>query len=174
MKYYVYAYNDYTLPEQHGGYQFSGRPFYVGYGSLSRFLFHLNEARKVLAGKPPTRLYNPHKTRKICKMLESGIEPRIDILKTGLTKDQAKLEEKRLIAIIPNLTNIANGGEGGDTLSKHPRAGNWGDTFKIIKAKTIHYSAALAQIIPNQSSIPLFMNLEKLIKLLAVKHLTTS
>lgn len=128
MEYYVYAYCDNITPEIHGGYQFSGRPFYIGYGKGNRFLFHLKEATKTLANKSQ-RIYNPHKVRKICKMLSTGIQPSIVILKFGLSKEEAKAEEVRLIAAIPNLTNIAKGGEGGDTLSSHPRAGNWGSTF---------------------------------------------
>lgn len=128
MNYYVYAYCDCTLPEQHAGYQFSGRPFYVGYGKGNRFLHHLNEAKQILAGKS-VKVYNPHKTNKICKMLRNGSEPRIVILKTDLSKDEAKAEEIRLIAEIDSLTNIAKGGEGGDTLSSHPHAGSWGETF---------------------------------------------
>ena len=128
MEYYVYAYCDCTPPEEHFGYHFSGRPFYVGYGKANRFLFHLNEAKKIVKGENP-KVYNPHKTNKICKLLREGSEPRIVILKTSLSKEDAKTLEILLISNISALTNIAKGGEGGDTLSNHPRAKDWGKTF---------------------------------------------
>ena len=128
MDYYVYAYCDCNTPVDIADYQFSGQPFYIGSGKNARMLSHLKEARSHLLD-PSKRLLNPHKTRKIQQMLRNGTEPRIQILKSGLSVDAARLEETRLIAAIPNLTNIALGGTGGDTLTAHPRAGNWGTTF---------------------------------------------
>jgi hypothetical protein len=95
---------------------------------------HLVEAKQILEGIKPLE-GNLHKIRKIHQLLKFGVQPYIVVLKSEMTKDEAKAEEIRLIALLGHsknggvLTNIARGGDGGDTLSNHPRAGNWGSTF---------------------------------------------
>ena len=62
------------------------------------------------------------------KILRAGLEPKIEKVMEGVDKKTAKAEEIRLIAHhgranlgLGPLTNMTNGGDGGDTLSKHPR-----------------------------------------------------
>ncbi len=112
--YYVYAYID----------PHTSIPFYIGYGHGTRSIDHLNEA-KSRTNRVPT---NPHKINKIKQLINTGVEPIIRIIDDNLTKQTAKELEVFLIEFVGRrvdgtgpLTNLTGGGDGGDTLSKHPR-----------------------------------------------------
>jgi hypothetical protein len=102
--YYVYLYLD----------PISEVPFYVGYGHGNRSLFHLNEA---ISNPIPKK--GQHKLNKIRKILRTGNQPKIVIVKDNLSKEQACLLEEILIAAIGRedlglgpLTNKTRGGDG--------------------------------------------------------------
>lgn len=92
--------------------------FYVGYGDHKRKCGgcrakdHLNEVQKGIVST------NKHKYYTIKKILNAGKLPIIRIIKDNLTKDEAvSLEKKLRKKYKDTLTNIADGGNGGDTFS---------------------------------------------------------
>ena len=89
LKSYVYVYID---PRD-------GHAFYVGKGKGNRLFSHLDDQSE---GK---------KVRCIAELRAAGLEPRIDLLRYGLSDDQAALIEAAAIDLIgrPPLTNIVAG-----------------------------------------------------------------
>jgi hypothetical protein len=99
-KYYVYEYVD----------PITNLPFYIGKGQADRYIYHL----KNLNDKT-----NPHKVNKIKKLLNEGLEPIINLIKTGLTETQSFELERNLIGKYGRidlgtgcLVNLSDGGEG--------------------------------------------------------------
>lgn len=107
--------------------------FYVGYGSSERLNEHLKEVKKLIRENKSNKWINvncsnPHKLFTIKKILELGLEPIIFKTIENVSKKEAIDEEIRLITHhgradlgLGSLTNKTNGGDGGDTLSNHPR-----------------------------------------------------
>jgi uncharacterized protein len=89
LKYYVYVYFD---PRD-------GKPFYIGKGQGNRYLSHLNEQSE------------KSKVKKIAEIRQANMEPRIEILRYGLSDSEAHLVEASAIDLIgrPPLTNIMSG-----------------------------------------------------------------
>ncbi|MCO6043317.1 hypothetical protein NG895_05305 [Aeoliella sp. ICT_H6.2] len=89
LKYYVYLYID-PRNEQ---------VFYIGKGKANRAFSHLGELRDC------------DKVRRITELKKLNLEPRIEILKYGLTEKEALLVEATAIDLldISNLTNAARG-----------------------------------------------------------------
>ena len=119
--FYVYAYLDPRITHPDFGYS----PFYIGYGSGDRKNFHLREAISFSKGGKTTNLF---KSRKILSILDDGVIPILKIIQNNLTKEEAIQLERNLICKLGfawdgsgTLTNVAIGGQGGDTLSKNPR-----------------------------------------------------
>lgn len=111
MKHYVY-----TLSDQ-------GIPFYVGMGSGDRAYSHEKYAvGEASLGYGIKNDYNPHKTRKIQKVLREGRSIEYDFIK-NLSFNDAQTIEKRLIKKYGRysgpekgiLTNMTLGGTGGNT-----------------------------------------------------------
>lgn len=99
--------------------------FYVGEtGTEDRWLFHLGEAKKFIEQKKSQKWIgknadNPHKTRTIMKILEAGLEPKIEKVMENVDEKTSKAEEIRLIAYhgradkgLGYLTNMTDGGDG--------------------------------------------------------------
>ena len=89
-------------------------PFYVGYGKNQRHLDHLKEAKG-----SPTPQPREHKLNTIRKILREGLEPIIEIVDSGLSKEVACELEMFLISEIGRadknegpLTNQTMGGDG--------------------------------------------------------------
>lgn len=94
-------------------YEREGQPFYVGMGHANRDVSHLNLVKR---GKG---LKNPHLCHILQKLLREGSAPIIRRVAEGLSVDEAKAEEKRLIKLIGRsdlgqgpLTNMTDGGDG--------------------------------------------------------------
>lgn len=85
LKSYVYIYSD---PR-------TGKPFYIGKGKGNRLFTHLADRS------------DKQKTDRIAKIRQSGLEPRIDILRYGLSDSEAALVEAAGIDLLgkPQLTN---------------------------------------------------------------------
>ena len=111
-QHYVYIY----LDPRHAGYynygnglHFSYEPFYVGKGCNRRYknhIYHIN-----------TDVVNSHKTRKIKKILDSGLSPIIVFYAKYLSDETAKKIERSVIKTIGRypagvLTNKTDGGDG--------------------------------------------------------------
>jgi hypothetical protein len=118
--YYVYAYLDPRKEGffQYGPYKFRHEPFYIGKGKGSRMYHHLKEARA-----NDLRM-NPHKVYRIQNILEEGLLPLIVRLAFYKAEKDAYSSERELVHIIGRscsktgpLTNIQEGGDGGDTRS---------------------------------------------------------
>jgi hypothetical protein len=84
-------------------------PFYVGKGIGARAVSHLyiGDLKAELSGED-------HRTRsatqkRIRKIRAAGAEPEVDIVRHGLTEDQAFMIEAALIATLPDLTNAVGG-----------------------------------------------------------------
>jgi hypothetical protein len=99
-KYYVYEYVD----------PLTNLPFYIGKGQGNRYIYHLKNLNDNT---------NPYKTNKIKKLLNEGLEPIINIIKTGLTETQSFELESSLIKKygridlgLGSLVNLSDGGEG--------------------------------------------------------------
>jgi uncharacterized protein len=93
LKSYVYIYVD---PR-------NGEPFYVGRGRGNRSFAHLNERGKM------------KKIAKITAIRKFGDEPRVDILRYGMTSDEASLVEAAAIDLVgfSKLTNAVRGNHSG-------------------------------------------------------------
>jgi uncharacterized protein len=93
LKSYVYVYVD---PR-------NGESFYVGRGKGNRSFAHLNEQRKM------------KKVAKIAEIRKAGGEPKIDILRYGMTSDEASLVEAAAIDLVglSKLTNAVRGNHSG-------------------------------------------------------------
>lgn len=112
--FYVYVYLD---PRKVGTYIyneycFDYEPFYAGKGKELRMYSHLKCKDK----------FNPKKNNKIKKIFEQKLEPLIIKIKENLTEDAAVNLEIDIIKLIGMeekgpLTNLTNGGTGGDTFS---------------------------------------------------------
>ena len=94
-------------------YECEGQPFYVGMGHANRDISHLNLVKR---GKG---LKNPHLCYILQKLLREGVLPTIRRVAEGLTAEEAKAEEKRLIKLIGRsdlglgpLSNMTDGGDG--------------------------------------------------------------
>ena len=89
LKHYVYVYSD---PR-------NGKPFYVGKGQNNRIFEHLED------------ISDTEKTIAIRKIRSSGVEPKIDVLRYGLTDREARLVEAAVIdfAGLRNLSNRVAG-----------------------------------------------------------------
>jgi len=99
-KYYIYEYVD----------PLTNLPFYVGKGYGKRYLYHLKNLNDNT---------NPHKTNKIKKLINEGLKPIINLVKTGLTENQSFEFEKKMIKKYGRidlgtgcLLNLTDGGEG--------------------------------------------------------------
>lgn len=114
--------------------------FYVGYGNHlrkcggCRAYDHLNEVKRGIMSN------NRHKYYTIKQILDTGQSPIIEIISDNLTKDAAiKLEKELRLKYKNTLTNIADGGDGGDTFSDQPE---WKKTIIREKLKnkipTVH------------------------------------
>lgn len=119
--YYVYVYLNPLKSGMHtyGNFiSFYQEPFYIGYGCGTRMSHHLKEKKSA----------NMHKFYTIQKIRNNNLEPIVFKLSTFLTKKDACVMEKFFIKLIGRhdlnsgpLTNMTCGGDGGDTLSKHPK-----------------------------------------------------
>ncbi len=110
FQYYVYVYLDTRkiCNEYYLGYYFKYKPFYVGKGKGDRYLNHLTEVGST----------NRHKYNTINKIIkQTGKILKIIILKENISQLEALKLEKYLIKEIGinNLTNMTEGGIGGDT-----------------------------------------------------------
>ena len=93
LKWYVYLYFD-PREDSH-----NRRPFYVGKGEGNRAFAHLAATGE------------REKVKRIAAIREAGLEPRIEILRYGLTEDEAYLVEAAMIDCIglQHLTNEVRG-----------------------------------------------------------------
>ncbi len=127
-KYYVYAYLD---PRENGeynfgNYSFKNKPFYIGKGKngsnrLEKHLKLIKEQNKDLTN-------NNYKLNVINQILKNGLEPIIIKIVDNLEEKIAYDIEKLLIDMMGFrynntgiLTNICNGGLGGDTFTNNPK-----------------------------------------------------
>jgi hypothetical protein len=92
LKSYVYLYIDPRTNE----------PFYVGKGVENRAFFHIHE------------LSDRAKNQRIAEIHSAGLEPIIDILRYGLTDEQAAMLESSAIDLI-GLKNLTNSNRGQDS-----------------------------------------------------------
>lgn len=123
MKSYVYVYVD---PRD-------DRPFYVGKGRGNRAFQHLKDTTESA------------KAARIRELLKLGWEPKIDILRYGLTENEALLVEAAAIDLIgkENLTNL----QAGHHRSSFPRMASK-DLITMLDAKpvTVRHKAVLITI----------------------------
>jgi len=109
-EFYIYAYLD---PRKPGNYEYQDlhfryKPFYIGKGKNKRLFDHLDEKT----------ITNPYKTNTINKIKKEGFDLKYYIIKLyeNLNNDSANLLEIETIKKIrlKNLTNIDDGGQGGN------------------------------------------------------------
>ena len=92
--------------------------FYIGKGKGDRPERHLKEAKKYERTGKSTNVY---KSRKILNILKAGFESyKITFLHKNLTEDEAFDLEIKEINSRSNLTNVGEGGKGGDNISNNP------------------------------------------------------
>ena len=92
--------------------------FYIGKGKGDRPEKHLKEAKKYERTGESTNVY---KSRKILNILKAGFESyKIIFLHKNLTEDEAFDLEIKEINSRSNLTNVGEGGKGGDNISNNP------------------------------------------------------
>ena len=131
--YYTYIYLN---PRKPGRYTYNNfitflyEPFYVGKGKGPRCYVHLHDANNLRnkSTKWINKNYtNPHKLHTIISILNDSKSPIVIKIQSNLTDEQANLNEAALIDCIGRctlktgpLTNLTNGGTGGDTMSNHP------------------------------------------------------
>lgn len=125
--YYVYIYR----------HPLTNVPFYVGYGKNTRWLAHLKEAKLNHVPVP-----GEHKLNTIRKLLRDGLEPIIEIVDSGLSKDVACELEIFLISEIGRadlgagpLTNKTSGGDGNRDWSDDARKKASENSVGMIMAK---------------------------------------
>lgn len=93
LKYYVYLYVD---PR-------TGRPFYIGKGTGNRICCHLDDTEDC------------EKVKRIAELRKLGLEPILEILKYGLTENEAFLIESAAIDLLgSDLTNRVKGHDAAD------------------------------------------------------------
>ena len=123
--FYTYVYLDPRKPGryEYGNYVFEYEPFYVGKGCASRYVEHLEEARK-----KNNRSGNNHKYFKIKNILQENLEPIILKVQETTSKCEALNLEIWLVWAIGRsdltvgpLTNHTAGGEGGFGFSRETR-----------------------------------------------------
>jgi len=106
--YYVYCYKNPLKNDE---------IFYIGKGKGNRMYDHLKNVLNNINSKNQNR----HKYYTIKNILVSGKLPIIEIMYDNLTEQQAYEYEKQLILQYKSsLTNITNGGTGGDTITNNP------------------------------------------------------
>jgi len=119
----VYVYLDTSAPGKYvyKNITFDYKPFYVGIGRTKRSLFHIKEATS-----KSKNIVNPYKTRVIKNLIKRGLFPSIQFIYEDISRDEANNIERDFIRtfgrIIDNsgiLTNITEGGDGGDTISNN-------------------------------------------------------
>lgn len=124
-QYYVYIYFD------------NETPFYVGMGQGKRHLDHIKDAEKAIRSNAPRNKLS-HKLNKIIKILSENRRPKVEIVSSSLSYDNAANLEKELIAKLGRkdlglgtLTNLTNGGDGvqGRTTMVSPT----GEAISILK-----------------------------------------
>lgn len=94
--FYVYVYCDPTKPGRWGSDEvFHHEPFYVGEGTSYRMFAHFSCSR------------NPEKSARIAAVRDVGLEPIILKVKDGLSKEQSRELEARLIADLGTVKEIA-------------------------------------------------------------------
>ena len=125
LKSYVYVYVDPRNDE----------PFYVGKGKGNRSFAHLSERNRL------------KKVARIGAILKSGAQPKIDILRYGMTSSEASLVEAAVIDLLglSNLTNAVRGNLGGTfgRISSH-------ELITMLTAKPAKIKHAAILIIINQ------------------------
>ena len=122
--FYTYCYLDPRKPGDYnyGSYHFDYEPFYIGKGKGDRIKVHLRE--------DANSSYNPHKVRKIQKIIkETGNNPIIYKLNENLEEQEAHSKEVELIKFIGRndlklgpLLNLTDGGEGSSGAIRSPEA----------------------------------------------------
>jgi hypothetical protein len=113
----LYQYYDYQNSMYPNCYEFPLEPFYVGVGTKGRILDHFYSAKNL-----KSKDKNLFKIRKIQKIIKQAGQPVVLILKNNLSRKEANNLEKTLIKLIGRsdlglgpLTNLTDGGDGGDT-----------------------------------------------------------
>jgi hypothetical protein len=129
MKYYIYVLmDDRYLGEYHNRYcTLNYRPFYVGkgfYGAKNKSERHLIHYK--LNTKECEKSSNPQKCRVIKKLKDEGYQPNFKIVYENDDEKNVFGVEKELVKFYGKsldggyLTNICDGGTGGDTFTNHP------------------------------------------------------
>lgn len=119
----VYVYLDTANPGKYTykNITFDYKPFYVGIGRIKRSLFHIKEATS-----KSKNIVNPYKTRIIKNLIKRGLFPNILFIYENIGREEANSIERdfiktfgRIIDESGILTNITEGGDGGDTISNN-------------------------------------------------------
>jgi hypothetical protein len=119
--FYTYIYLDPRKPGKYnyGEYSFEYEPIYVGKGKNNRCEIHIRYAKR--KSITDTSFF----TKKLRRILESNLEPIIIKVNENLSESIAFELEKELIGLIKRypdgpLTNLSDGGVGGDCQSWNP------------------------------------------------------
>lgn len=119
----VYVYLDTANPGKYTykNITFDYKPFYVGIGRTKRSLFHIKEATS-----KSKNIVNPYKTRIIKNLIKRGLFPNILFIYENISREEANGIERDFIKTFGRiidgsgiLTNITEGGDGGDTISNN-------------------------------------------------------